>query len=276
MKSIQIKAPAKINIGLNLVRKRDDGFHDLETFFYPVNDLYDELHFEKSNKFRFNCSNEELAENNLVIKVKELMEREANKELNVNVNLIKNIPAGAGLGGGSSDAAATLISLNELFSLQIDYKKLIELALQLGSDVPFFLKAKPSIGRSRGEDLTICNIEIPYHLLIVNPKIHISTKEAFENVKPRSANINYNDVFSSMDSFLKNKDKIKNDFEEFAFHKHPEIKKIKEDMLEGGALFAMMSGSGSTVYGFFNYYSNASSVEKKLPINYLRKISSPD
>ncbi len=275
MKSIQIKAPAKINIGLNIVRKRDDGFHDLETFFYPINDIYDELFVEKSKSFLFECDDEQLLKNNLVIQAKELLEKEVGKSLPVKIELRKNIPSGAGLGGGSSDAAATLISLNEMFALNIPDERLIELALNLGSDVPFFIKAKPSIGKSRGEKLTPTGFEIPYNILIVNPGIHISTKDAFASIIPKPANTSYDKVFQSFNSFLENKDNVQNDFENFVFNKYPEIKSIKETILKKGALFSLMSGSGSTVYGFFEDFAKLEEVKNILPDNYLKIISSP-
>lgn len=253
MKYIEIKAPAKINIGLNVVKKRDDGFHDLETFFYPVYDLHDTVSFELADHFDFECDNDELnsENNNIVLKAHQSVENYVGKKLLVKIKLKKNIPTGAGLGGGSSDAAATLISLNELFNLKISYNSLIKIALELGSDVPFFIKAKPAIGRSRGEKLTIVDFLFPYNIVIVNPRIHISTKEAFKNIYPKSANIDYSKVFHNHASFLKNIKNVKNDFEEYVFANYPSIKEIKEKLLEQGAFFSLMSGSGSTVYGLF-------------------------
>lgn len=270
MEYVEIKAPAKINVGLNIVEKRNDGYHNLETFFYPICDFYDKLTFERADNFSFECENNELnsSENNLVVKAKELLEKESQKKLNVKIVLKKNIPLGAGLGGGSSDAAATLISLNEMFELNIPFDKLLELALQLGSDVPFFLKAKPAVGKSRGEILTLKNFEIPYHILIVNPRIHVSTKEAFSNITPQPAKINYEKVFTTFDTFLTEKKNIINDFENYVFTKYPEIKSIKELMLSNGAIFSLMSGSGSTVYGIFKKEENISKVKKKLPNHY--------
>lgn len=271
MNYIEIKAPAKINIGLNIVEKRSDGFHNLETFFYPINDLYDELTFERSDNFVFVCDSKEIDSlaDNLVVKAKNLLENETKKILDVKISLKKNIPLGAGLGGGSSDAAATLISLNEMYELNISYKRLSELALQLGSDVPFFLKAKPSVGKSRGEILTIKDFEIPFPILIVNPRIHVSTKEAFSNIQPSPSNINYDNIFNDFNSFLNNKEQVINDFEKYVIGIFPEIKSIKDLMLDKGALFSMMSGSGSTVYGIFEKEEELQEVRTKLPSNYL-------
>jgi len=270
MEYIEIKAPAKINIGLNIIEKRNDGFHNLETFFYPICDLYDELTFERSDIFSFICDVKELnlLEDNLVIKAKNLLEKESSKKLNVKITLNKNIPAGAGLGGGSSDAATTLISLNEMFALKVPFERLTNLALRLGSDVPFFLKSKPAVGKSRGEILTIMDFEIPHYILIVNPGIHISTKEAFSNIIPKGNDINYESVFKNYDSFLNEIEKIHNDFEDNVFNKYPEIEKIKKIMLESGALFSLMSGSGSTVYGIFKDTDDINEVKKKLPLTY--------
>lgn len=277
MKSIEIKAPAKINIGLNIVGKRDDGYHNLETFFYPINDLYDVLKFEHSDKFTFTCNIAALNDHseNLVSKAKNLLEEYCKRELLVKINLLKNIPTGAGLGGGSSDAAATLISLNELFKLNIEYNSLLNLALKLGSDVPFFLKAKPAVGKSRGEVLTLVDFELPYHIVIVNPGIHISTKEAFKHIVPEPSNINYENVFNTIGSFIQKKDSIRNDFENYVFGNYSEIKKLKEMMLENGAIFSLMSGSGSTAYGLFENDYEAKTFVELVPKYYFTKICSP-
>lgn len=281
MKYIDIKAPAKINIGLNIVDKREDGYHNLETFFYPICDLYDKLTFELSNEFSFSQTQDasikyqEKINSNLVVKAKELMEKVTGKKLNVNIKLRKNIPIGAGLGGGSSDAAATLISLNELFRLNIRYDKLIELALTLGSDVPFFLKAKPSTGKSRGEILTIKEFDLPYYILIVNPNIHVSTKEAFQNISPKNPSIDYEKVFNSVESFLSNKNEIVNDFEEYVFLKYPAVKEIKDRLIDIGSEFTSMSGSGSSVYGFFKSKELVVDIKTKFPDDYFIFISSP-
>ncbi|MEW6701224.1 MAG: 4-(cytidine 5'-diphospho)-2-C-methyl-D-erythritol kinase, partial [Bacteroidota bacterium] len=140
MKYIEIKAPAKINIGLNIFSKRKDGYHNLSTLFYPINDLYDILTFEPAEQFEFICTDDSIPcdESNLVVKAKNLLEKVSEKKIKVKITLDKKIPHQAGLGGGSSDAAAALISLNEMFRLGLKDDKLIELALLIGSDVPFF------------------------------------------------------------------------------------------------------------------------------------------
>ncbi len=277
MKYIEIKAPAKINIGLNIVEKRTDGFHNLETFFYPINDLYDTLTFELCSGFEFHCDQSELnnVTDNLVVKAIRILEKNAGRILPVKINLTKRIPTGAGLGGGSSDAAATLISLNELFRLNFSNEQLTEFALQLGSDVPFFLKAKPAIGRARGENLTHIDFEIPYHIVLVNSGIHVSTKQAFSEIHPTPSQIDYDEVFQSIDSFRQKKHLIVNDFENYVFLKHPEVKSIKEAFKDLNAEFTLMSGSGSTVYGFFKDENKIEELKRLLPDKYLYIASSP-
>ena len=139
MKELIVKAPAKINIGLNIVSKRNDGYHNIETIFYPL-ELYDQLTFKESNKFIFTSTNKELEKlnDNLIVKAKNLLEKETKQKINVDIHLDKNIPVGGGLGGGSTDAASTLISLNNLLKLKLSKERLQTLALELGSDVPFF------------------------------------------------------------------------------------------------------------------------------------------
>lgn len=276
MKYIEIKAPAKINIGLKILSKREDGFHNLLTLFYPINDLYDTLIFEKSNHFSFSCDAENIPkdDSNLIVKAKNILEIETNKKINVQIKLIKRIPTEAGLGGGSSDAATTLISLNEMFSLGLNYEKLITLSLKLGSDVPFFIKPKPSIGKSRGEILEPIELEIPEPILIVNPKIKVSTKEAFSHIQPFNEGIDYQSLISNgkIDYKLL-KEKVTNDFEINIFSHYHEIKNIKNTMLENGALFSLMTGTGSTVFGIFKNVEEAEKVAQLFPENYFTFIS---
>lgn len=276
MRYIEIKAPAKINIGLKVISKRRDGYHNLSTLFYPINDLYDVLKFELAENFSFQCDNPNIPndDNNLVVKAKNILEKESKKRLNVKIELLKNIPSEAGLGGGSSDAAATLISLNELYSLNFRYEKLLELALDLGSDVPFFIKAKPAIGKSRGEILEQIDFEINKPILIVNPKIKISTKEAFSFVKSSNQEIEFNNFLTNhKNDFNSYKNIFENDFENYVFEKYPEIKIIKEKMYTNGALFSSMSGTGSTVYGIFPDVQKIKGLLEELPKNYFTFIS---
>ncbi len=268
MKKIKAKAPAKINVGLNIVEKRSDGFHNLETIFYQIHDLFDELTFEKSNKCSLILEDkfQDLAEDNIILKAIKLLEIKVEKSLNVIVTLKKNIPIGAGLGGGSSDGASTLIALNKLFELNISNEELKILALELGSDVPLFLNEYPTIGKSRGDNLEKLDLKIEKPILLINPGIHISTQEAFLNIVPKSNTFNYTNIKSIKISEWNGK--VINDFEESVFKLHPKIGDIKTTLNQNGSLFSLMSGTGSTVYGIFESLSKAKSIAKLFPNNY--------
>ncbi len=267
MNTFQVKTPAKINFGLNIIEKRSDGFHNIETIFYPV-DLFDVLTFSASDKFIFDSDNEALnnEKDNLVTKAKTLLEEKCGRELKIEIHLKKNIPIGAGMGGGSSDAAATLKTLNQIFNLYLNHDELKVLALKLGSDVPFFLNPVPSFAESRGEKISAINFLINRPVLIVNPGIHISTKWAYENIKPQKPEFSLRELsnFSQTDfSFLQ--DKVVNDFEEKVFQSFPEIVNIKKELLNLGASFALMTGSGSTLFGIFP--NKISAEEAKIKFN---------
>lgn len=270
MDYLEIKAPAKINIGLFVTEKRADGFHNIETVFYPIYDLYDELSFSRCEAFEFHSDVKEIEnESNLVVKAKKLLEEQSGKMLNVKIELKKNIPMGAGMGGGSSDAAAALVSLNEMFQLNFEMDTLREFALRLGSDVPFFIKPRSAFAQGRGELLTMLNLDIPYPILIVNPGIHISTKEAYQNVKVAPAPYDLRMIESicmnNMPDCIKY---VTNSFEDYAFNKYPEIESIKDLMYRKGAKFSLMTGSGSTVFGIFPNRDEAESIQKTFAKDY--------
>ncbi len=263
-----IKATAKINIGLNIVSKRNDGFHNLETLFYPIYDLYDELIFEDSDQFEFDS---ELSFDNIIVKAVKLLEKHTKKNIPIKITLKKNIPIGAGLGGGSSDAAAVLKTINEILELNLNKIELAAIALELGSDVPFFLKEKPAIGKSRGEILKDVDLNIGYPILLVNPGIHVSTKEAFSQINPSPAEFNYDEIVKIPVQNYRNF--IVNDFEQSVFKMHPEIENIKKNLYSAGAMFALMSGSGSTVYGIFENINDTKSASEQFPEDYFTFIS---
>ncbi len=271
MKRLIVKAPAKINLGLNIISKREDGFHNLETIFYPIEGLFDVLTFEEAPRYSLITKNLEIPDvkENLVTKAKEMIEEFTGKELNVKITLEKNIPVGGGLGGGSSDAAKTLLGLNEFFELNIPKRELYKMALELGSDVPFFLLSRPAFAESRGEIMLTLNFKINFPVLLVNPGIHISTKEAFGYIEPKEEHIDYLKVSSLSDmEMAKLNSLLKNDFEDFVFSKYPEIKQIKDKLTESGAFFAMMTGTGSTVYGIFESLAEAETARKKFKDKY--------
>jgi 4-diphosphocytidyl-2-C-methyl-D-erythritol kinase len=269
MEELKVKTPAKINLGLHIISKRNDEYHNIETIFYPVK-LFDILTFKKSDNFRFTTDNKELnGSSNLIVKAKELIETESKQKINIHIHLEKKIPIGAGLGGGSSDAAAVLKTLKKIFKLNIDRSKLDILALRLGSDVPFFLNPKPSYASSKGESLQKRELKINHPILLVNPGIHISTKWAYSKVTPKTPEFNLKDLSQEhLDAPQKFKKYLKNDFEEVVIANFPEIKKFKNEILETGAIFTQMSGSGSTFYSIYKNYSSAQKALEKLSGNY--------
>lgn len=260
----------KINLGLNIIRKRDDGFHDLETLFYPVA-VTDALEVITTNEFeglRFTSSGIEVSGENLCIKAYELITKNRNGLPGVQMHLHKSIPLGAGLGGGSADAAFALKLLNEKLSLNLSAEQLHEYALHLGSDCPFFLINKPSLATGRGEILKPVEINLStYQLIIVNPGIHINTAWAFSQIRPAVPKKSITAIVQQPIETWK--EELKNDFEEAVFAKHPEIKSIKEKLYDAGALYSAMSGSGSSVYGIFK---KDSLYKPDFPADYFVKI----
>jgi 4-diphosphocytidyl-2-C-methyl-D-erythritol kinase len=277
MKRLEIKAPAKINFGLTVNEKRSDGYHNIQTIFYPIN-LCDKLIFSPSESFSFFTDSTELqnSKDNSIIKAVNLLEEKIKEKINIKIKLIKKIPMGAGMGGGSSDGATTLIALNEFLNLNLPSKTLTKLALKIGSDAPFFLSPSPSFASNRGEKLTQIDFQIPYPILIVYPSIHISTKWAFENIKPKKRNIDYLNLLNRKKLDLyKIKTMIVNDFENSVFLHYPVIKKIKEQLYKTGALFSLMTGSGSSVFGIFENLKAANMARNSFQNNYFTYIHKP-
>ncbi len=246
----------KVNLGLNILRKRNDGFHDLESFFYPVY-LKDALEIISSKNIngqtRFSTSGLVINGNekdNLCIKAYELLKIRFPKISSVQIHLHKAIPMGAGLGGGSADAAFTLKTLNQLFGLHLSTEQLMELALQLGSDCPFFLKNKPCFATSRGDVLEEIELNLSaYKMVIIYPGIHINTAWAFSQIHPAIPEKSIREIIQQpLETW---KTTLTNDFEQPVFHCHPELKRIKENLYSLGAIYASMSGSGSTLFGIF-------------------------
>ena len=266
---IEIKSPAKINIGLNITDKRPDGYHNIETIFYPVK-LFDVIKFYKQDFDSFKCNNPRLMneKNNLIFKAKEMLELKFKRKFNLKIELDKNIPIGAGMGGGSSDAASTLHSINILYDLDLSKPELHELAIKLGSDVPFFLDPRPSYASGRGELLSKIDFSLNTNLLIVNPGIHISTKWAYDNIVPKRPIFKLSEIRDEKIDLEKYKNVFFNDFESVVFKKFPEIESIKNDMYKMGADFSLMTGSGSTVFGVFNEIENAKKAEIKFQKKY--------
>ena len=277
MDKITVDSPAKINLGLNVIRKRDDGYHDLETIFIPLL-LSDKITFSKSNEFSFQTDSELLNQlkDNLILKAIRLLEDFAERKFVLDIFVEKVIPIGGGLGGGSSNAATTLKTVNKMFHLGLSYQELSKLALELGSDVPYFLNPVPSYAESRGELLYPLNIEIPYPILIVNPRIKIDTSWAFARIKPLKPIMNLRKLLEDgITDFDKLKNNITNDFEEVVFKEFPLLKQIKEELYNQGAEFALMSGTGSTVYGIFSNLQKAFWAEESFKQKYFTFLNNP-
>lgn len=273
MDKITVKSPAKINIGLNILGKRDDGYHNLETIFYPIR-LSDKITFKSSDTFSFRTNNNFLSSqnSNLIIKAKNLLQNKTKLKINADVYLGKNIPIGAGLGGGSSNGAVALSTLNKMFDLNLSAETLRKLALELGSDVPFFLHSVPSFATSRGDILKTINLKLKGYLVLVNPGIHVSTKWAFENCRPKNKRLQTEKIIAKINSPEDLTDKITNDFEEIVFEKYPQIKRIKDNLIDAGAYFSLMTGTGSTVYGIFNSRNDAESAKNNFSKEYFTYI----
>jgi len=246
---------AKINIGLRITGKRPDGFHNIETIFYPVclcdaiEFIDPELPLENDILEVTGILPDKAPANNLVMKAVRKI-REIKQIPFLKLHLHKAIPVGAGLGGGSSDAATLIKSLNRHFNLEISNEKMKEISLELGSDCPFFLDGNPSFAESRGELLTpVKPLQEGLHLLLVNPGIFVNTREAYSFCTPKKPSTNLKEIYSL--GISEWKDLIINDFEEFIFMKYPQIADIKKTLYEMGAVYSSMSGSGSTVFGIF-------------------------
>lgn len=246
---------AKINLGLRITGRRPDGFHDIETLFYPVG-LCDALEMvadpDEQGKDTLIISGIEipgLREDNIVLSAVRRL-REAFPFPYLRIHLHKNIPSGAGLGGGSSDAAFMLKAVNRRFRLRLGADDLRDIAAGLGSDCPFFIDCLPAFASGRGEVLSPAgNILEDYYAVLVNPGIEVSTREAYESCIPSKPGSSLTELVKYPVSEWK--EIIVNDFEKTVFHSHPQIKEIKQALYDSGAIYSSMSGSGSTVYGIF-------------------------
>jgi 4-diphosphocytidyl-2-C-methyl-D-erythritol kinase len=249
----------KINLGLRVLHKRSDGFHELETVFYPIaiHDMVEIIPLKEKaggSNITFSQSGLEIdggQNNNLCIKAIRLLREKFPQIPSIQMHLHKIIPTGAGLGGGSSNAAFTLELMNKICGLDLSTEQLIQLSSELGSDCPFFIINKPCFSKGRGELLEEIELDLStYKILLVNPGIHINTKEAFAGITPALPEVSVKDIIKKpIHSW---KDELKNDFEKTIFKKYPVIEQIKNKMYSNGALYASMSGTGSTVYGIFS------------------------
>ena len=242
---------AKINLGLFITEKRADGFHNLESLFLPI-PLCDILEVilstEETSLVCTGESNDIPTEKNIVYKAWKLLQ-EACGIGPVKIHLHKIIPSGAGMGGGSSDGTFMLKALNELFQLNLSIHRLEELSAHLGSDCPFFVQNKAALISGRGEVVNLVDFSLGgKYLELVNPRIHISTAQAFQGIQPQPSNFDWKKLIESQEL----NETLSNDFEPQVFKLFPEIESIKKNLIKEGAIYASMSGTGSSVYGVFN------------------------
>lgn len=248
---------AKINIGLNILQKRKDGFHDIETLFYPIQlkDILECVPGEETQEdnLLFSATGGGLdgdEAENLCITAWNLM-NERHKLPKTKMHLHKLIPVGAGLGGGSSDAAFTIQILSKVYDLKMSDKEKMKMAAEIGSDCAFFIYNKPALAEGRGEVLKPLDVNLNgYYIVLVHPSIHINTAQAYSAITPKKPEIHLEEAIQKPITEWKNN--IFNDFEETVFERNPKIGKIKEELYTYGAVYASMTGSGSSVYGIFN------------------------
>lgn len=247
---------AKINLGLNVVERRPDGYHNLESVFFPV-EICDMLEIielgEGEGDYEWRCEGLSVEcdpEKNICIKAFRLLQKEFSLP-RLGFYLYKKIPMGAGMGGGSADGAFVLKTLNQMFELGLSRGRLVKLAAQIGADCAFFIENEPAYASGIGDELEPFDVDLKGRCLVVyKPEVHVSTAEAYKGIEPKKAQENVRDILRRPIEEWKHR--LVNDFEESVFKNHPEIKAVKDMMYERGAIYASMSGSGSAVYGIFD------------------------
>ena len=275
-----MKSFAKINIGLNILNKREDGYHNLETIFAPI-DISDEIHIhDESRNIEIMTKSKHIPanEHNICYKAAKKIMDYAGIKSGIIIEIDKNIPVGAGLGGGSSDAAMVLKELIKYFDIKIPGEDLLKIGLELGSDVPYFLGNGIAYAKGRGEILEYFDIEIPYWVLLIYPSLSISTKWAYSAFKEKDNPILHNFkniLIENIGEPEKLKSEMSNDFEEIVFNKYAGLLNIKYELYEKGAVYASLSGSGSSLYGFFNNYDNVERAHNLFSSRYKIFITDP-
>jgi 4-diphosphocytidyl-2-C-methyl-D-erythritol kinase len=259
---------AKINIGINITSRRADGYHNIETIFYPVR-IFDALEALPGDKMNFSSSGIDIPgriEDNLCIKGYQLISKDY-KMPPLNIHLHKNIPIGAGLGGGSADAGFFIRLLNEQFNLKLTIDQMMDYARVLGADCAFFIENKPLFAFEKGDQFETIKLDLSkYHLVLVMPPAHVSTSEAYRGVKPAETKHSLYDL--ALEPIQEWKHLIKNDFEESVFKNHAIIRGVKAALYEAGAIYASMSGSGASVFGIFNEKPDLSGLEETNKVFY--------
>ncbi len=281
MPPLSVKSFAKINLGLLITGKREDGYHSLETIFAPIN-WYDVIEFSDSGVISMSCSNVTLPidDNNLCIRAAKALQQFAGISRGVTMKLHKQVPFGAGLGGGSSDAATVLRVLNDLWQINASSSDLHALAVALGADVPYFLEIKGlAYAKGIGDDLDDLGFTLPYYVVTVFPEEHISTVWAYKNFY-RRFDRQLPDLKASVSALCLSGHKdvlpvFENDFEPAVFDQFPAVRQVKSTLLDAGSLFASLSGSGSAVFGLFEREDEAAAAMKLLPQAYRVSLTPP-
>ena len=282
MKKLSLKAFAKINIGLNIISKRADGYHEIETIFQLI-DLYDTIIISKRNdaEIVLNSNNIKIPMNqdNICYEAASLLRDLTGISEGINVTINKRIPIGAGLGGGSSDAASVLKGLIKIWGLSLDEVSLMNIAKQIGADVPFFLKGGTAFATGIGEKLTPIELSGEYYCVLVNPNIEISTKWAYKNynfsLTKTKKIIKLSQILQKNISLFDLRNYIKNDFEEVVFREFPVLGEVKNKLYQSGAFFTSMSGSGSTIFGLFKDILKANDAIGIFPKSYQTILAQP-
>jgi 4-diphosphocytidyl-2-C-methyl-D-erythritol kinase len=262
----------KINLGLHITGKRNDGYHDLETVFYPIpfNDGLEIIRNNDSDHTGLTLSGlpiESTTNDNICYKAYSLLKKDYPTLPSLKIHLHKVIPTGAGLGGGSADGAFTLRLINKKFNLGLSDEQLIDYALQLGSDCPFFITNKPAYATGRGEKLEPVKLDLSnYSIVLINPGIHINTGWAFSRITASTRNDELKKIIALTPTQWK--ELLYNDFEVPVFKEYPVIKELKELLYNKGAVYASMTGSGSTVFGLFE---KPATPQFDLPSHYFMK-----
>ena len=265
-----LKANCKINIGLDVLRRREDGYHDLSTVMIPVKGLYDDVEVVPCDEpSSFHLMGIEIdcdPEQNICMKALRLMQQRYGIG-EAKITLTKRVPFGAGLGGGSADGTMVILALNEIFSLGLDEAALIDLASELGSDTAFFVRNTPQLCEGRGEQMTPITLNLAgCTLVLIKPDEGVSTREAYAGVTPAVPEVGLVERLSA--PIEEWQTSVKNDFERSVFAAHPRLKEIKEQLLASGATYAAMSGSGSTIFGIFKDATKAKAFRDLTPYIY--------
>ena len=256
---MDINSYAKINLGLHILNKREDQYHNIITVFQEV-DFCDQISIEKSDDFIFETNVDWLdKKNNTCVQAFNAAQEQFPNISNIKINLVKNIPPGAGLGGGSSNGTAVLKGINELFALKISQEELIKLSKKISADSPFFVNGGLQIGKEIGSDLLPVKSNLNgFYVLLVMPDIKIDTKNAYKKCLLKDkTNIKFAGMLDELKNYNLSSELFYNDFEVYVFKTHPEIGKIKLTILDLGAKYASLSGSGSTVFGIFSNKKDA-------------------